>query len=72
MIMTAKDTINPKLVPKNFLNTAPVYPNRAEISNFNKINILDRSMGLNMVAIKENLSSGYSLNITNEIKNKPS
>ena len=70
--MTAKEIINPKLVPKNFLKTAPVYPNKAEMSNFNKIKILDKSIGLNIVAIKENLSSGYSLNITRDIKNRPS
>lgn len=64
--------IIPKLVPKNFLNIAPVYPSKAEISNFNKIKIRDRSIGLNIVAIKENLSKGYSLKTKSEIKKIPS
>ena len=64
--------IIPIFVPENFLKTAPVYPNNAEISNSNNIRILDKSMGLNIVAIKENLSNGYSLKTTRDIKNKPS
>ena len=36
------ETINPKFVPKNFLKTAPVQPNKAEISSFNNIKVLER------------------------------
>ena len=54
----ATETNNPKLVPKKDLNTAPVYPKRADISNFNKISVLDKSMGLNIVATKEYESNG--------------
>ena len=48
----------PKLVPKKFWNTAPVYPSRAEISSFNNIRIRDKSIGLKTVANSANLSSG--------------
>ena len=68
----AIETISPKLVPKNDLNTAPVYPKRAEISNFNKISVRDKSIGLNMVATKEKESNGYSSKIINDNKNNPS
>lgn len=47
-----KENIAPKLVPKNFLKTAPVYPKSAEISDFNKIRIRDKSIGLKRVAPK--------------------
>ena len=66
------DINNPKPVPKNFLKTAPVYPNKAEISNFNKIKIRDKSMGLNIVAPIEKESKGYDWNAISDIKNKPS
>src|SRR5699024_7967437 len=62
----------PKFVPKNFLKTAPVYPSKALISNFRRIKILDRSMGLNIVAINENLSSGYCSKMIRDNKNNPS
>ncbi len=62
----------PAVVPKKSLKTAPVYPKRAEMSSFSKMSILERSMGLNIVAKSENFSNGYSLNITRDIKNKPS
>lgn len=42
------------------------------MSNFNKIKIRDKSIGLNIVANSENLSSGYELNTTNDIKKIPS
>ena len=54
------DTNIPRLVPKNFLKTAPVYPSKAEMSSFSKINILDKSMGFTTDPIKESFSSGYS------------
>ncbi len=49
---------SPRLVPKKFWNTAPVYPSKAEISSFNNIRIRDRSIGLKTVANSANLSSG--------------
>ena len=54
----SKETQTPVLEPKNFLKIAPVYPIKAEISNFNKIKIRERSIGLKSVANKENLSNG--------------
>ena len=71
-IKTEEDNIIPKFVPKNCWKTAPVYPKRAEISNFSNINILDKSIGLNMVANNENWSNGYSWKTINDIKNNPS
>lgn len=66
------ETKKPRPVPKKDLNTAPVYPNSAEISNFSKISVLERSMGLNIVAISEKVSKGYSSNTIKDIKNRPS
>lgn len=67
-----KAAIKPKDDPKNLLKTAPVYPNKAEISSFSIIKIRDKSMGLNNVANKVNLSKGYSSNITKNIRKIPS
>src|SRR5690606_20058049 len=50
----------PRWVPKNCLNTAPVYPNKAEMSNLSRISVRDRSMGFNMEATNEKVSKGYS------------
>ena len=69
---TKLDKVIPNPVPKNLRNTAPVYPNKADISNLSNTKILDKSIGFNIVAINENLSKGYSLNIINEIKKIPS
>ena len=55
---TSRDNTLPYEVPKNFWKTAPVYPNKAETSSFNRINILDKSMGFSIDAITEYLSSG--------------
>jgi hypothetical protein len=66
------DMTSPQLVPKNCLKIAPVYPKRAEISSFSNIKVLDRSIGLNMVATKEKLSRGYSSKTIKDIKNNPS
>ena len=62
-MMTQTDNIinemmRPNWVPKNCLNTAPVYPSNAEMSNFNKMSVRDKSIGFNIVPTKDNLSSG--------------
>lgn len=69
---TPIDSIKPNWVPKNFWNTAPVYPSNADMSSFNKINILDKSIGLSSVATIENLSNGYDSNMIRDVKNSPS
>ena len=66
------DTINPKLVPKNCLKIAPVYPSNAEMSNFKRMRVLDKSIGFSMVPINDILSNGYSSNNINDIKKMPS
>ena len=66
------DKIIPISVPKNFLKIAPVYPKRADISNFSSIKIRDKSIGFSIVAISENLSSGYWLKKSREIRKIPS
>ena len=62
----------PVFVPKNCLNIAPVYPKSAEISSFNRISVRDKSIGLNIVAMSENESNGYSSKTINDIRNNPS
>src|SRR5690606_9506243 len=44
----SKEMKSPRGVPKNCLNTAPVYPSRAEMSSFKRIRVRERSMGFSM------------------------
>src|SRR5690606_20455372 len=53
-----KERNRPREVPKNCLNTAPVYPKRAEMSNFKRIRVRDRSMGFPMEPIRAKVSKG--------------
>ena len=55
---SGNDIIIPKLVPKNCLKTAPVYPNNADMSNFKSISVLDKSIRFNIVPINDILSNG--------------
>jgi len=45
-----KEAKSPRSVSKKFLKISPVYSIKANRSNFNKINILERSTGLKIVA----------------------
>lgn len=58
----------PMAVPKNSLNTAPVYPIIAETSSFNNIIIRAMSIGLNILTPIIIFSIGYSENW--KVKNK--
>ena len=50
--------VNPAVVPKKFLNTAPVYPMSAETSNLNNMIILLRSIGFKALIAIIGFSSG--------------
>ena len=52
------ENIIPNPLPKKFLNIAPVYPMRAEISNLSKSIILARSTGFNAANIIIGVSKG--------------
>ena len=72
-IIKAEMDINiPVLLEKNLLNTAPVYPIKAEISNSNIIKMRLRSIGLSSDIAIANFSMGYSCNKRRESKNMPS
>lgn len=52
------EIISPEELPKNLLNSAPVYPINADISNPKTNNILARSIGLNKLIAKTIFSIG--------------
>src|SRR5690606_26417355 len=57
-VSRATDMANPQLVPKKFLNTAPVYPSIADTSNCSRMRIRQRSTGLNALSSTASFSMG--------------
>jgi len=67
-----KEVIIPVVEPKKNLKKALVYPIRAEISNFRRMRIRERSIGFARIITKEKVSKGYWRNTMKQIRNIPS